>query len=312
MLSFPSVTKNAASNGLNLWLYTVLPAILPYTIVSSFLLHLDAFSIPCKIFEKIFKLKLPKNEIFIILCGLLCGCPIGAKLCADLYKTGQLKKNTADFLLCACNILSPSFLINYILADIYAPFIKLDDKDIFFIFLILLFSSFSGAFITCYLFTSKAHCKIKNSGNTNTSSHFSKEYSQKKWSLPLLFDKCVLSSFEIQTKIGGYIILFTIINNIFLYTLNLSNIKCAVLGSVLEVTSGMSSFLLCASVAATLPDWFIPSLIISLISFAGLCTLFQTKTVINGTNLSLRKYIISKSLSAIITFFTACIYFAYL
>lgn len=304
MLYFPAVTKQAATTGLNLWLYTVLPALLPYTIISSLLLYLNAFAIPCKIFEKIFKRKLPETPMLIVICGYLCGCPIGAKLAADSYKTGKINKNTAEFLMCACNNLSPSFLINYVFVQVYAPFIHLSSTYKWIIFLILAFSTILGsafAHFICKRFATKkkqTYCSKNIFSNKNIPK-------QEKPSFSNFFEDCILSSFEIQAKIGGYIILFTIINNLFLYTLNLSDLQAGILGSILEVTSGLGLFSTSSNVAFSSQAHLIPALITALTTFGGLCTIFQTKSVLSGTDLSILKYGLAKFISGIVAFVIA-------
>ncbi len=293
MLSLPSVTKQAANIGIELWIFTIMPALLPYTIISSLLLFFDGFSLPCKIGLKFFKKKLPESKLLIIICGYMCGCPIGAKLSSDIYKSGQISKNSAEFLMCACNNLSPSFLINYVFATIYAPFCHIDSLYLFFI---IMLSSLLGSTVV--------HILSKNFLSTNITKHDQNEAMQNtSTKKPSSFiDQCILSAFEIQAKIGGYIIVFTIITHLFLYTLDISSIQAACLGSILELTSGLKLFLSCTDVPYNMLNFFIPALITSLTTFGGLCTIFQTKTVILGSDLSIKKYVISKFISAIFAF----------
>lgn len=306
MLSFPAVTKEAASTGLNLWIYTVLPALLPYTIISSLLLYLDAFRLPCRIFEKLFHKRLPESETLIIICGCLCGCPIGAKLAADSYKSGKISKRNAEFLMCTCNNLSPSFLINYVFAEVYTPFLQLTTAHKWLLCFIIFASSFCGAAITFRLIYRPG--KSADSVSENDTYRTTPSKNKKKPSFSKFFEECILSSFEIQAKIGGYIILFTIINNLFLFTLKLSDIQSAVFGSILEVTSGMGVFLSLNNAALNLSSHAICAVITSLTAFGGLCTIFQTKTVISDSGLSVKKYGISKAISGILAFMAAFLF----
>ena len=327
MLSFPTVTKAAANEGLQLWIFTILPALLPYTIISSLLLQINAFSVPCHLLERLLKRKLPKNEFFALICGCLCGCPIGAKIAADLYRDGKLGRNRAEFLMCAFNNISPSFLINYVFIEIYAPFVRLTFFDKWMLYFIMICSTILGSglvvFITKHVFQSnsnnhifscikKAHSTelfIKNQAY-NTDSNTNIEKPKNTFTKPnfmSILDKCIFSAFEIQVKIGGYIILFTIVTNLFIYTLNLPVLHAACFGSVLEVTSGLELFLLCRDIAS-LPLWFIPAIITALTVFGGICTIFQTKTVIADTDLSICRYTISKLVAGVISFILAGLY----
>ena len=299
MLALPSVTKQSANKGLNLWIFNVLPALLPYTIISSLLMQLHAFSLPCRLIGCIFKRKLPENEIFIIICGCLCGCPIGAKVAATAYKNGAISKTRAEFLMCTCNNLSPSFLINYVFMEVYAPFITLTASHKCVLFFIMLSSSLIGAFIVHIIFSSqKDKCYLHQNTDTNTLN----TNIPKKPALSKLFEDCILSSFEIQAKIGGYIILFTIIANLFLQTLYLSDIQAAIFGSTLEITSGLGLFLSCADDASTIPTYLIIALITAFTTFGGICTIFQTKTAISDSCLSMKIYAISKLIAGCVAF----------
>ncbi len=315
MLAYPSITKVAAHNGLQLWIFTVMPALLPYTIISSILLALNAFRYPCRLFEKFFHKKLPEYEIFTAICGILCGCPIGAKIAADSYKGNRLSRKTAEFLMCAFNNISPSFIVNYIFCSVYAPYIALNLANKCVLFLVLMVASVGGAVIAQLM--ANLHSRSRTSISTVTEKTPCEEGSIPvvRNTSPLsafqIFDSCILSSFEIQVKIGGYIILFTIINNLFQQTLNLSWMQGSVFGSIMELTSGLGMF--CDSGASTglyyiinNGDNYAPNIIISTISsltaFGGLCTMMQVKTVTSGTDLSIGKYVVSKILAGIIAF----------
>ena len=294
MLAFPSITKDAAHRGLNLWIFTVMPALLPYTIISSILIYINAFSLPCRLISKLVHIKLPENHIFTCICGLLCGCPIGAKVAADNYYAGNLSKSSAEFLMCAFNCISPSFLINYVFVEVYSPYIALSFTDRWLIFVILILSSIIGATI-CFLLPGNKEISTKEKRhNQSCSTH--------KQALGTLVDNCILSAFEIQVKIGGYIILFTIITQLLLHTLNLTPISTCILGSALEITSGLGTFATYIINTSPAIFSFIPCIITSLTAFGGICTIFQTKTVISCTDLSIAKYVIAKIIASIISF----------
>ena len=331
MLALPSVTKQAANEGLQLWIFTVLPALLPYTVISSILMELNGFAAPCRFFSRILKIKLPENKIFIVICGCLCGCPIGAKIAADSYKMKKIKKKTAEFLMCSFNNISPSFLINYVFLEIYGAFISLTLIDKLTLYIIMVISPIIGASIVSYvhnrfsntlvhsgqivdyknathtnpIITSKNNSLINSKTHTNlaTKSTFSKS------TFMSMLDKCILSTFEIQVKIGGYIILFNIINKIFLYTLDLDLLQGSIWGSALELTSGLGLFL-----HITVDNYMqgyiiIPAFITAVTTFGGLCTIFQTKTVIADTDLSISKYALSKILACFISYILTFIFF---
>ncbi len=331
MLALPSVTKQAANEGLQLWIFTVLPALLPYSIISSILMQLNAFAVPCKLIGHLIKRNIPENEIFIIICGCLCGCPIGAKIASDSYKSGKISKNTATFLMCAFNNISPSFLINYIFIEIYTPFINLSLMDKWILYIIMITSTSIGASIVSYLTIKpnkkKSQKHFYQSNNTlhimqtivkDTNSLYSTKdfiyqtniFTFSKSIFMDIFDKCILSAFEMQVKIGGYIILFNIINKIFLYTSNMPWLHSSIFGSFMELTSGLGLFLHPSRQISNISYVFIPAIISSLTTFGGLCTICQTKTVISDTDLSIFSYTLSKFIACIFSFLLTITFFS--
>lgn len=279
MLAFPSITKNAANQGIQLWIFTVMPALLPYTIISSLLLSLNVFKFPC--------------QIFTAISGSLCGCPIGAKMAADYYKENRLSKKSAEFLMCAFNNISPSFMLNYVFTSVYGPYIHITSGSKCTLFIILFISSLFGASIVHILYPNQISPYKSDTDNNITSS---KKNSK---SIIQLLDTCIFSSFEVQVKIGGYIILFTIISALFQHTLSLPPLACATFTSIIELTSGLQSFYINQLHYAT--HIIIPT-ISALTTFGGLCTIMQVKTVLDNSDLSITKYLISKILAAAFSF----------
>ena len=51
---------------------------------------------------------------YVLLTGLLCGCPMGAKTCADFLAERRLSSSEAKFLFALCNHPSPMFLAGFV------------------------------------------------------------------------------------------------------------------------------------------------------------------------------------------------------
>lgn len=92
----PSTVTLGAANGLTLWLYNVIPALLP----SMFLTQ-----ITIKVLAKDVNKPLP----LIIFIGLLCGYPIGAMALSYSNKNSSL--------MAYINATGPAFIINYVLLN---------------------------------------------------------------------------------------------------------------------------------------------------------------------------------------------------
>jgi len=118
-----------------------------------------------------------------------------------------------------------------------------------------------------------------------------------------VLDNSIMNGFEIVTKIGGYIILFSILAQIIKgIGSNTSFIKAFIMG-LFEITTGISQ------VCNTHLDINIKIVLVSaLTSFGGLSGLAQTKSVLGDTRLSITSYLIVKLLSALLSILLAWIY----
>jgi hypothetical protein len=120
-----------------------------------------------------------------------------------------------------------------------------------------------------------------------------------------LLDSSIMNGFEIVTKIGGYIILFSILAQIIKEIgPDSSFIKAFIMG-ILEITTGISQ------VCSLKLDLSTKIVLVSVItSFGGFSGIAQTKSVLTGTRLSILSYIIVKMMSAVLSFIFALFYVA--
>lgn len=112
----------------------------------------------------------------------------------------------------------------------------------------------------------------------------------------------MMNSFEAITKVGGYLILFSILIAL-LDLLPLPVELHLLLAAPLEVTNGI--LLLCKgskNLAITYPA------LIGLTSFGGWCAVAQTNCMLKDTGLSIFPYIIQKLVAAAATSLLAYIY----
>lgn len=89
--------------GLYLAGHTILPALFPFSVLSSYLVVLTA-PVPGQ------RCRLPASTI-PFLVGLLCGFPLGAKTACDGARLGRWSEKDAEIMLCFCNNTGVAFLI---------------------------------------------------------------------------------------------------------------------------------------------------------------------------------------------------------
>lgn len=285
LLCFPEEALQAARNGMNLWLNTLIPTLLPFIILTGFLIHTSGIEKILKPFSFLWKnlFGLSPQGAYAFLIGLLCGYPMGAKLSADLYQYGRISRREAEYLLTFSNNASPAFLITY-LARIClkgsVPFGR--------IFLILFLSDF-----ICMLFFRFLIYRDR----TTTPEDFSicKKETSTASSSEAIIDVSIMNGFETITRLGGYILLFSIlaacINHFWRST---SPIKYFFTG-LTEITIGLNQIAVSPLLA---PEKFFLSMVMT--SFGGLCIMAQTKSVLAG-KISFLPYAAAKCLNAAIT-----------
>jgi sporulation integral membrane protein YlbJ len=321
MLLFPDSVFHGASSGLLLWFHNVLPNLLPFIIVSNLIVRLSITKQISKVFYPIFgKLfHISREGCYPIVIGFLSGIPMGAKASADLESERRISTEEAQFLMAMCNNASPMFIIGYIaLTQLNLPSIK------YALFAIIYGSAILGAFIFRLLHSMvKSNNKVQqaapliiNKMHQKANSHITNKTSDKvaiaqisESAIPVgsfrfeMLDGAIMNGFEIVTRIGGYIILFSILAQIMKDTIPSSGVVKALAMGILEITTGISQI---CSTSMDIKTKIV--LITALTSFGGLSGIAQTKSVIQGSKLSIRSYLYARVIVAMIAFLLATIY----
>ena len=271
LLFFPSQSLEASKSGLLLWFDTLLPTLLPFLIISQLLLKSPILENIQKLFGPFFTklFHCSSDGAFCILCGFLCGYPVGARLIALQIKEHRLSVPEGQYLLAFCNNVSPIFCISY--GILYT----IGSVPVFPYLCIIYGSAVFYGLIT------------RPSSTKNFIDHTKKQTPSAKNTFQLI-DVCIIDSFLIMIKLCGYLILFSIICSAsFLFFQDVPILKL-LLASTLEITGGLSL------IKTVTNDILRTALALYSLIFGGFCCLFQTNSVLLDTGLSLKKYILSK------------------
>ena len=281
LLIDPIHTLEASKSGLMLWFDVLLPTLLPFLIVSQLILKTPLIEYVEKIFGKVFSFLFhcSKNGAFCILCGFLCGYPVGARLITLQIQEEKLSVSEGQYLLAFCNNVSPMFCISYgILYGIGSSEILP--------YLVIIY----GSALIFGLLTRPAK-------NTYTAS-VTKKQTPSSENIFQLIDVCIIDSFLIMIKLCGYLILFSIIcKGIQIVIPNNYDDTLPLLNSLLEITGGISG--LSTLSLGTLRT----AACISALSFGGLCCILQTYSVIRESDLSIGKYTFHKVMITLLSLF---------
>lgn len=292
MLIFPQAVFSGAEEGLLLWFQIIFPTLFPFLVVTSLLLSSGGLNLITRLFGGLFRriFRVTQNGAFAVLAGFLCGYPMGAKVTADLLRAEKISDREARYLLSFCNNTSPVFIINFIVWKTFG-----NERLMLPTLLILIGSPVLMSFIFRRIYLKGRHPFPEPSAalkEKKTRFDFS------------VLDSCMMNSFEAIVKVGGYIILFSVLLSL-LEELSGQNSILIAAAPALEVTNGI--LLLSSSVSD-------PGLryaaVLGLTSFGGLCSAAQTQCMLEGTGLSVIPYIIQKLTTAAAASLLSFIYLA--
>lgn len=272
ILTHPAVATTAAADGLLLWYEQILPTLLPMAILSNLMVYSNYMQIVTKYLHPLTKHLIPTsmNGCFAFLGGIFFGFPMGSKISADLTAHDKISKKEGEILATCFNQLSPVFISSYLLTYI------LDMPQ-------LILPSFIILYIPPFFYAwwKLRHLHPANQKNTASDSHLNFR----------IIDAGIMNGFESLTKLGGYIILFSIFAAM-LHTFNTDypvlNLICT---GMIEVTTGIS----CLKGSA-LPPETVYALSIFFVSFGGLCGFAQTCSMTGECSFSRSHYLFCRML----------------
>lgn len=279
MLLFPKKVLADSLAGLDLWFHTVLPSLLPFMILSNVLIGANVVSQLMRPFSGFFRhvLGLSPEGGYAWLLGLFCGFPMGARLTGDMYRQHRISREEAVYLLTFANQSSPMFLSTYVVLH------GLGDSTMTLPVFVIFYAS---AFLTSLVFRIRSR-------------RFGLPLSKPKKEVPEqtsygnLLDTSIMNGFEIITRLGGYIILFSILAGIVLQLPAPLRTAAPFLSGLTEITTGIHTIS-----GTTLPLQVKFTAIVCCTAFGGFSTVAQTSCMLNGTGLSIFTYLKGKLVNA--------------
>ncbi len=121
-LTHPVLTRDGAARGLLLWSRTVLPTLLPFMLCSQAIVAFGGLPLLTAPFRPLFRSLFHLSDAggYVLISGLLCGYPMGAKTCREFLDQGRISFPEARCLLAVSNHPSPMFVLGY-LASLLDP-----------------------------------------------------------------------------------------------------------------------------------------------------------------------------------------------
>lgn len=283
--------KQFILNALILWSTSLVPYLLPIMIISRLLIgsnliyrFLRPFSFLCKKM-----LHLSPAGSYALLLGFCCGYPMGIKTLADLRSEDAISPEEAHYLANFINNVSPGFLIACVCHDLLkAPGFAIPCMVIVY-----------GAAL-CYGVVNLLvhdHCGSASCfpDMTMRQSLYDRRNLSGRTPFLTFLDTSIEESITQMLKIGGYMVLFSVLSFFVCHLPALSAITRASLAALLEISLG------CQLLAGlSVPLFWKYLLIIVTLTFGGLCSAFQSASYLRSIGFSLKNYIKTKTMTAVI------------
>ena len=228
IISFPQESVDASIRGLNMWWEIVFPSLLPFFIVSEMLIGFGVVRFIGVLLEPLMRpiFRVPGVGGFVWAMGMASGYPAGAKLTARLRQEGQLTRIEAERLVSFTNSSNPLFIFGAVsVGFFYKPQLGV----------ILALSHYFGNI--CVGILMRFYGKIeetkenKRLGKSKLRSALSALHQSRindNRPIGKLLGDAVTSSVQTLMMIGGFIILFSVINKL-LFHLNITGFLSGVL-----------------------------------------------------------------------------------
>jgi sporulation integral membrane protein YlbJ len=281
LLLFPKYSVQGAAGGLTLWFNIVLPTLAPFMICTKLIAACGGVRYLMKPFAPLLRriFAVSEDGAYILFCGILCGYPLGSKLCADFYKEGRISAEEAKYLLSICNHPSPMFLSGYVYSML--PVIVSKPRFLFCFYIPLIpVSLLSRRFYRIRktssqrdVLANEASDDSKCIGSISSSSSSNEETSSV--SVPL--EEILLSVSETMVLIGNYIMLFSIFAEWVGQVSWIPLTGKVLLAGLLEITTGTR--MICKTF---LSERSVP-IVIWTVAFGGVSGIFQTRSMIRSS-----------------------------
>ncbi len=278
---------DASKTGLLLWFYSLVPALLPFMILSNLIIQLDGISSITTWCYPLFHrlLGTSQNGSYAVMVGFFCGYPMGAKVVSDLIKEAKISLAEGNYLLSFCNNVSPSFFLSFCMISC------LNQPTRILPGVILLY----GTPLVLSFFFRKGG-SFSNIKKIEKASGFQISFK--------IVDACIMNALENILKLGCYCILFSILARLIALIPFFHPMVSACNIGIIEITNGVL-----ALSSLSLENNFLSfTLVLTIISFGGLSGIAQTATMLSDTNLSIKSYIKAKVITACVVFIFTLLY----
>ena len=290
MILFPSTSVNAVSDALKLWALTVVPSLLPFFICSNFMYEIgftDKLAAVCEPgVRKIFRTS--GECAFPFIMSLVSGYPVGVKIITEARLSGSLSKTDAEKGISFCSTSGPLFMIGAVGAGMLCSEVM---------GWTIALSHYTGAVLNGIFFG--RIMKNERGSLTELPSVVRKRHAED-INYNSVLGRSIMDSVSTLFLIGGYMAVFMMV----IYFIEMMTAEMPPwYGGLLELSVG------CRDTAAYVYYTEMQKTVIctAMISFGGLCVLFQSMSFIGRSDISIKTFLLSKVTHCIFSTATAFI-----
>lgn len=235
LIAYPEESFEASIRGLNMWWEIVFPSLLPFFIVSEMLIGFGVVKFIGILLEPFMRplFRVPGAGGFVWAMGMASGYPAGAKLTTRLRQEKQLTKIEAERLVCFTNSSNPLFIFG----AVSVGFFKNAQLGIILALAHYLGNISVGLLMRFYGRKVERQTKhVNQSFSPSIKTAFSALHQTRlkdKRPIGKLLGDAVLSSIHTLLMIGGFIILFSVINKL-LYHLHITDVLATFISFLLK------------------------------------------------------------------------------
>ena len=285
----PTKYMQSVTNGLIVWATAVVPALLPFFVLSKLLAELDFFTPFCKYVSPITKklFNAPSISGYIFLMSIISGYPVGAKLIQEYHKNNSLTKTQCKKISTFTSTSGPLFILGTVSGGFFG------NKKLG----VILLCCHILSTIVCGILLKNFYCSDNTTITAKNQDYISKN----------ILNDTIYSAISGILAIGVFISLFFMIADMLpINKISNATLQAFVTG-LLEVTHG-------CQMISQLNLSFVSTAILcqSMISFGGLCIALQSYSYLKECGVTFAQIIFNKALQssiATVLTFAVCLLF---
>lgn len=295
LLRYPFDVIAASKRGLDIWWGVIFPTLLPFLIVNELLRKYGVVQALGIILDPIMRplFKVSGHGGYALAIGMTSGMPVGAKVVTQLRLDNLITRTEAERLLTFSNFANPLFIFGAVAIGFYGlPSVGLP----------LAIAHYAGGIFTGLLMrfykSGDRPIRVASSGSLFMRAYYSMHKSRISKTLPFgkIFSDAVQSSVQTLLMIGGFIIVFSVINELLSKLLNNNELLAATIAGIIELSLGSKEL------GASVEHLFLALLIQSFIlGFSGLSIHSQILAIISESDIRYFPFFVSKLIHGVVS-----------